>query len=45
MSAFNITKYPPSLQFLLLTLGMGLLLLRLYEWPPVARALRPLASR
>ncbi|MBW8774253.1 MAG: DUF1624 domain-containing protein [Stenotrophomonas sp.] len=44
LSIFNVTKYPPSLQFLLLTLGVGLLLLRLYEWPPVARALRPLAD-
>ncbi|MCK6374908.1 MAG: heparan-alpha-glucosaminide N-acetyltransferase domain-containing protein [Zoogloea sp.] len=41
MSFLNITKYPPSLQFSLLTLGLGLLALgwleRVRPWPALIR--------
>ncbi|MFZ6047394.1 DUF1624 domain-containing protein [Pseudomonas sp. CR3202] len=43
MSFFNITKYPPSLLFLALTLGVGLLLLVLFERRNEGRLLRWLA--
>ncbi len=43
MSFFNITKYPPSLLFLALTLGIGLLLLALFERRNAGRAVRWLA--
>lgn len=43
MSFFNITKYPPSLLFLALTLGCGLLLLRAFEHAGQARWISGLA--
>ena len=42
MSVINITKYPPSLAFISLTLGMGLLLLAWMERATQHRGSRPL---
>lgn len=43
MALFNITKYPPSLLFLALTLGLGLLLLAYFERHNDGRMVRVLA--
>nr|WP_283245803.1 heparan-alpha-glucosaminide N-acetyltransferase domain-containing protein [Comamonas sp. PE63] len=44
MSWFNVTKYPPSLLFLMLTLGIGLLLLCAFENAAGRNGLQMLAT-